>query len=94
LISCFILNQHLLLQENETKRMRAQKKAEEESKARRDKESQIEAERKALQNAKLQKAQIENQLARSMIRSVLSYQDMISSETLWIPIPRCCSAFR
>jgi hypothetical protein len=57
----------LLQQENETKRLRAQKKAEEEAKARRDKELQIDAERKALQAAKLQKAQIEDRLAKSMI---------------------------
>ena len=52
-------------QENETKRIRAQKKAEEEAKARKDKESQIDTERKALQQAKLQKTLVEYQLGQS-----------------------------
>lgn len=65
-------------QGNETKRLRAQKRADEESKAKREKEQQIELERKALQQAKFHKQQIEDQLAQSIFIYIYYYHGFIS----------------
>ena len=53
------------LKENETKRLRAQKKAEDEEKAKQEKISLIEKEKAMLQQVKIQKQQLEKQLSQN-----------------------------